>query len=104
MDAAVSLSVWHLAVMLAVVGVLLNTALIVLIWSRQDTKRTQVGNLDTRVTVLEQRISGIGRMEIQVDDIREDLGKVSQNLSALNERSEATWDMVQSIQGFLRGS
>ena len=104
MEASIAFSLWDVAVLLAVIGVLLNTALIGFIWSRQDSKRNQVANLDTRVTVLEQRIAGIGEVKVRVDAVATDVTDMAQTLAALRERGDATWEMVSSIQEYLRGS
>jgi hypothetical protein len=91
-----SVEIVSVALVLLALAVLLNTVLLVVLWGRQDTKRSLIESVDKRVSVLEARLTDVGEVKSRLADL-------SHDVAALNERSETTLEMVHSIQEFLRG-
>jgi hypothetical protein len=67
------------------------------LWLRHEAKRDRLESMDRRIVKLEERVGGMGDAISEVSDLKEDI-------AALNERSESTLSMVQSIQKFLMES
>lgn len=93
MDAQMNMET--LLVVVAILGCLANALALFSMRTSMELKRDRIENLDRRVTVLEERVAGIG-------EIKGRLLALSDSVAALNERSKSTLEMVHSIQEFLR--